>query len=88
MKQLKPKEWHEQFLANADKEKILQHLKDGQERDVTKIAVALARQCSLFADFVKFWMMRVSDLDARLSSERYMQRIYVNKRTLHKTLRK
>jgi hypothetical protein len=88
MKQLKPKEWHERFLANADREKILQYLKDDQEHDITKIAVGLARQSTLFADFVKLWMMRVSDLDARLSSDHYMERIYVGRRTLHKDLRK
>jgi hypothetical protein len=87
MRQLKPKEWHEQFLANADKEKILHYLKEGQERDITKIAVSLARQSTLFVDFVKLWTMRVSGLDERLSSEHYMERIYVGRRTLHKDLR-
>lgn len=87
MKQLKPKEWHEQFLANVDKEKILQHLKDGQERNITKIAVTLARQCSFFTDFVKLWTLRVSDLDARIGSERYMQRIYLDRRALYKSFK-
>jgi hypothetical protein len=88
MKRLKPKEWHEQSLANADKEKILQYLKDGQEQNITKIAVSLARQCDFFADFVKLWKMRVSGLDASIGNDQYMQRIYVDRRALYKTLRK
>ena len=48
---MKPKEQHEQFLANADKVKIVQYLQDGQEQGVTKIAVMLARQCDLFVHF-------------------------------------
>jgi hypothetical protein len=87
MRQLKPKEWHEQFLANADKAKILQYLQDGQERDITKIAVSLARQCDFFVDFVKLWTLRVSDLDARLSSEWYMEQIYLDRRALYKKLK-
>jgi antitoxin component HigA of HigAB toxin-antitoxin module len=87
MKQLKPKEWHEQFLAKGDKEKILQHLKDGQEQKVTRMAVALACKCDFFADFVKLWTLRVSDLDARIGSERYMERIYVDRRALNKSLK-
>ena len=86
MKKLKPKEWHERLLADADKEKIVQHLNDGQDQDVTRIAVALARQCDLFVHFQRLWRMRVSDLDETLSTERYMKHIYVNKRTLHKKL--
>lgn len=86
MEKLKPKEWHERLLANADKEKIVQHLNDGQDQDVTRIAVALARQCDLFVHFQRLWKMRVSDLDEMLSTERYMKHIYVNKRTLHKKL--
>jgi hypothetical protein len=30
--------------------------------------------------------MRVSDLSTKLSTQQYMQRIYVNKRALHKQL--
>ncbi|MBI1297753.1 hypothetical protein GC175_22685 [bacterium] len=87
MKQLKPKEWHEQFLANADKEKIAAHLAKGDENDVTRMAVTLARQCTLFTEFTKLWTLRVSGLDERLSSDRYMQHVYTNRRTLHKELR-
>lgn len=86
MEELKPKEWHERHLANADKEKIEQHLKNGWDQDVTKIAVTLARQCDLFVHFQRLWKMRVSDLDERLSTERYMKHIYVNKRVLYKEL--
>ncbi len=87
MKQLKPKAWHELFLANADKAKIVGYLEEGQDRDVTRLAVTLARQCTLFADFARLWKMRVSDLDAKLSSEHYMQEIYTNRRTLYKDLK-
>jgi hypothetical protein len=88
MSQLKPKERHERLLADADKEKIVQHLQDGQEQDVTKIAVKLARQCNLFVHFQRLWMMRVSDLDAKFSSEQYTRKIYMNKGSLHKELMK
>ena len=84
MKKLKPKEQHERLLAAADKEKIVQHLGDGQNQEVTRIAVTLARQCNLFVHFERLWMMRVSDLDERLWSERYMQNVYVNRRSLYK----
>lgn len=80
MNELKPKAWHEQFLANADKAKIIQALKDGKEQDVTNLATALARQSTLFADFVTQWKMRVSELDVRLSNDFYMRQIYVGRR--------
>ncbi len=84
IKSLKPKEQHEQLLAAADREQIVQYLESGAHQDVNKIAVALARQCDLFVHFQRLWMMRVSDLDARLGTEQYMQNIYVNRRILHK----
>lgn len=86
MKILKPKEQHERLLAAADKEKIAQHLNDGQNQEITKIAVTLARQCDLFVHFQRLWKMRVSDLDEMLGTEHYMQHIYVNKRALYKEL--
>jgi hypothetical protein len=86
MNRLKPKERHEQFLANVDKVKIMQHLNEGRDIDVTKISVTLARQCDLFVHFQRLWKMRVSDLDERLSTEEYMKNIYANKRTLYKEL--
>ena len=86
MNGLKPKEQHERLLANADQEKIVQHLTHGRDEDVTKIAVTLARQCDLFVHFQRLWKMRVSDLDEKLNTERYMQNIYVNKRALYKEL--
>ena len=86
MHELKPKAQHEQLLANADKEMIVQHLNDGEDQDVTRIAVALARQCDLFVHFQRLWKMRVSGLDETLSSERYMKNIFVNRRALHKEL--
>ena len=88
MEQLKPKAWHEQFLANADREEISKHLKEGRDRDIRKIAVALARECDFLADFMKLWMMRVTELDGSLSSKRYMEHVYVNKRSLYRQLRK
>ena len=84
MRALKPKEQHELLLANADKEKIMQHLINGRDQDITKIAVTLARECVLFVHFQRLWKMRVSDLDAKLNTERYIQHIYVNKRALYK----
>ena len=86
MRALKPKEQHELLLAKADKEKILQHLDNGRDQDITKIAVTLARECVLFVHFQRLWKMRVSDLDSKLSTERYIQHIYVNKRALYKEL--
>ena len=86
MKTLKPKEQHEQLLADADKERIVQLLNNGRDQDVTKIAVTLARQCVLFVHFQRLWKMRVSDLDAKLSTERYTKHIYVNRRVLYKEL--
>lgn len=83
---LKPKAQHERILANADKEKIMQHLNDGQKDGVTRIAVALARQCDLFVHFQRLWKMRVLDLDKTLQSEKYMKHIYVNRRALSKEL--
>jgi hypothetical protein len=86
MNQLKPKEWHEQLLANTDKVKIVQHLNSGQDTDVTKISVTLARQCDLFIHFQRLWKLRVADLDERLNTEEYMRNIYTNKRALYKEL--
>jgi hypothetical protein len=86
MKPLKPKQRHEQLLANADKEKIVQFLNNGRDEDVTKISVALARKCDLFVHFERLWKMRVSGLDAALSTEKYMKNIYLNKRALYKEL--
>ena len=86
MRKLKPKEQHELLLANADRAKIVHHLGEGQDQDVTRIAVALARQCDLLVHFERLWLMRVSDLDEMLSTERYMKNIYMNKRALHKEL--
>lgn len=86
MKSLKPKEQHEQMLAVADKEKIAQHLTDGQDQDITKIAVILARQCNLFVHFQRLWQLRVADLDPQLNSERYMLYVYGNKNLLYKEL--
>lgn len=88
MRKLKPKEQHERILANADKEQIILHLHERQEQEVTRVAVALARQCDLFVHFKRLWQMRVSDLDERLSDERYMKNIFVNRRTLHRDLLK
>lgn len=84
MKKLKPKEQHERLLAAVDKEKIVQHLSTGEYHDITQIATALARQCNLFVHFQRLWLMRVSGLDEKLSSERYMQNVYVNRRVLNK----
>lgn len=86
MNKLKPKAQHERLLADADHEKITQHLIDGEHDDVTKISVNLARQCDLFVHFQRLWLMRVSDLDEKFSTEKYMKNIYVNKRSLHKQL--
>jgi hypothetical protein len=86
MNGLKPKDQHERLLADTDKEKIVQHLDNGRDQDVTKIAVTLARQCDLFVHFQRLWKMRVTDLDAKLSTERYMRSIYVNKRALYNEL--
>lgn len=86
MNQMKPKEQHEQFLANADKVKIVQCLQDSQEQGVVAIAVMLARQCDLFDHFQRLWRMRVADLDEELSTERYMKNVYVNRRALYKEL--
>src|SRR5688572_30775413 len=83
MNQLKPKDRHERFLASADKEKIVKYLESGEEIDITKISVTLARQCDLFVHFQRLWKLRVEDLDARLSSEEYMHNIYTNKRALY-----
>ena len=83
---LKPKEQHERLLANSDKEKIVQHLNSGEEVDITKISVMLARQCDLFVHFERLWYLRVADLDKRLNTEEYMKNIYINKRALYKEL--
>jgi hypothetical protein len=86
MHELKPKAQHELILANADKEKIEQYLSDGQDQDVTRVAVALARQCDLFVHFRRLWTLRVADLDQSLTSEQYMKNIFVNRRALSKQL--
>ena len=86
MRELKPKDQHELLLANADKEAIIRFLANDQDREVTKIAVILARQCDLFVHFVRLWKLRVSGLDQDLSSERYTQYVYVNKQALYKEL--
>jgi len=86
MKELKPKDQHERLLANADKEKIIQHLRAGQDQAITQIAVILARQCNLFVHFLRLWQMRVAGLDPQLSSERYIQHIYINRNALYKQL--
>jgi hypothetical protein len=86
MRALRPKEQHERLLADADKEKIVQHQANGQDQEITKIAVMLARQCDLFVHFQRLWLMRVSELNARFSTEQYMKSIYVNKRALYKKL--
>jgi hypothetical protein len=64
----------------------MQHLNNGRDQDVTKIAVTLARQCVLFVHFQRLWKMRVSDLDAKLSTERYEKNIFVNRRALYREL--
>lgn len=84
MKKLKPKEQHERLLAAADKEKIVQHLSADEHSEIIQIATALARQCNLFVHFQRLWLMRVSDLDEKLGSERYLQNVYVNRRALNK----
>ncbi len=88
MRVLKPKEQHERLLADADKEKIVQYLADGQNQEITLVAVALARQCSLFVHFRRLWMLRVVELDKQLSTDAYMQNVFINRRTLHKELSK
>lgn len=86
MKELKPKKQHEQLLANADKEKITQHLLAGEDEAITIIAVTLARECNLFVHFLRLWRLRVMGLAPQLSSEKYMQNIYVNRNALYKEL--
>lgn len=86
MKALKPKDQHERLLASVDRKKIVEFLDQGRDQDVTKIAVTLARQCDLFVHFQRLWLMRAGDLDAKLSSERYMKHVYVNKRAVYKGL--
>lgn len=83
---LKPKEQHERMLAKVDREAIVQHLKTGGEQDITRIAVALARQCDLLVHFRRLWTMRVADLNPALSSEAYMREIFVNRTALYKQL--
>jgi len=86
MNERRPKDQHERVLANADREKIAQYLLDGQEQEIRKVAVVLARQCNLFVHFLRLWQLRVSELDPKLSSESYMQEIYVNRNALYKQL--
>lgn len=83
---MKPKEQHERMLAKADTEAIVRHLSAGGEQDVTRIAVALARQCDLLVHFQRLWKMRVANLDPKLSSELYMRDVFLNRRTLYKEL--
>lgn len=87
LRKMKPKARHEHMLASADTEKIVEHLENGEDDRVTKIAVDLARECKLFVHFSRLWEMRVEDLEPRLSSDRYMKNIYVNKNELYKELR-
>ena len=86
MHQLKPKEWHEQHIADVDKAKIVQYLSSSEDNDVTKISVTLARDCDLFVHFERLWKLRVAGLDKRLSTEEYMKNIYINRRALYKEL--
>jgi hypothetical protein len=86
MKALKPKEQHEQLLAKVDKEKIVQYLNNGQDQEITIIAVTLARQCDLLVHFQRLWKMRVAELDEKLGTEAYIKSIYENKRSLYKEL--
>jgi hypothetical protein len=86
LNQLKPKAQHEQLLASADQALIVQYLEKGQDRDVAKIAVKLAYQCDLFVHFQRLWQMRVSGLDEKLSTDKYIKEIFVNRRTLYKEL--
>jgi hypothetical protein len=88
MSQLKPKEWHEQHIADIDKAKIVQYLSSGQDIAITKISVNLARECDLFVHFQRLWKLRVASLDKGLSTDEYMKNIYVNRRTLYKELSK
>jgi hypothetical protein len=88
MRRLKPKEQHERLLANADREQIVQHLSDGADQEVTRIAVTLARECTLFVHFKRLWALRVEDLDERLYGEQYMKNIFVNRRALYRQLSK
>lgn len=88
MRALKPKEQHERLLADADKEKIVQYLTDDQDQEITLVAVILARQSSLFVHFRRLWMLRVADLDKRLSTDAYMRNVFVNRRDLYKELSK
>lgn len=83
---LKPKERHEQLLARADREKIVEFLSTGGEEDIARIAVTLARQCDLLVHFRRLWTMRVSDLDQSLSSEHYIREIFLNRTALYKEL--
>jgi len=88
VRDLKPKDQHERRLADADKEKIVQYLSLGQDQEITKIAVILARQCILFVHFQRLWKMRVQGLDEKFSTEEYIKHIYVNKAALYKQLLK
>lgn len=86
MNALKPKQQHEQLLADADKEKIVQFLSNGRDQDITKLSVTLAHKCDLFVHYERLWKMRVAGLDETLSTEGYMKNIYSNKRALYKEL--
>lgn len=86
MAHLSPKEQHERFLANADREKIVKFLHVGGEQDIVKIAVALARQCNLLVHFQRLWALRVLDLDQELSSDAYTRNIFMNRQSLYKEL--
>ena len=87
LKKMKPKARHEHMLASADTEKIVEHLENGENDGVTRIAVTLARKCKLFVHFSRLWKMRVKELKPQLSSERWMKNVYMNKNALYKELR-
>lgn len=86
MTALTPKEQHELLLANADRTKIVLYLSEGQEQDVSRIAVILAKQCDLLVHFQRLWSLRVSGLDQRLNTDSFTRNIYMNKRELYKEL--
>lgn len=86
METMHPKAQHEHMLAKVDRDRIVQHLSNGSDEEITRIAVTLARQCDLLVHFRRLWTLRVADLDQRLGTEAYMRGIYLNKRDLHKQL--
>jgi hypothetical protein len=88
MDHMTPKEQHERHLASVDKALIVNLLSLDADQDITRIAVALARQCDLLVHFRRLWTMRVSELDQRLNTEAYTRDIFVNRRALYKELSK